>query len=242
MELKVIATGSSGNSFFLSNKESGLLLDAGVSSKKIIKALNYNVDSIEAVCLTHFHGDHSKAIPDLVRNGIPIIMTDISAMAVCGELPYCKMQSDSGVYETGDWIIKPFDVEHDCPGTIGFLIYNEKTQDIIVYLSDTGYTKFIPHKPTVIIVECNYIPELLDQNQTALGDRYLRLKKYHFGLNRVINYLKAIDRSLLRHIVLMHMSKTNSDEDRVVSEINDAIGIMPVIAKAGLTIDLGGNT
>ena len=235
MNLKVIGTGSSGNAILVNDGQTNLLLDAGVPFKVINKALDYKIDSLVAVLVGHAHFDHSKAVSDLVRAGIPIVINDETATKVCGEIPYTQVKGQT----IGDWKVISFPVEHDDVMPVGFLVYNQLHKHRLTYVTDTGFMEYLPEKQNTIIVECSYCPDILEDNRIEIGEeRYLRLKKYHFGLNRVIEFLKAVDKSELKNIILVHLSKTNSDEKQMVEEIEAAIGIKPVIAKAGMTIEL----
>lgn len=238
MQLKVIGTGSSGNAYLLGNAGRFLLLDAGMKTKIIKAAMDFDLSVLDGILITHEHADHAQAVPDLVRTGIPIYMSDGTATALLGAQPHSAASDHFGVYMLNDWAVKPFEIEHDAAEPKGFLIYHLKTHDKIVYLTDTGFTKFFPVLPTVLILECSYCDEILDKNQIELGVRYIRLKKHHFSLKRVIDFLKAVDRENLRHIVLVHLSATNSDAKQMIEEIQAVTGLVPIIAKAGSTIEL----
>lgn len=165
-------------------------------------------------------------------------MSDGTASALGGTQPHTAVFPKDELVVMGEWVAKPFDIEHDAPEPKGFIIFHTQTKDKIVYLTDTGFTRYVPVKPNILIVECSYCDDILDRNQIELGPRYLRLKKHHFSLKRVLDFLMALDRSNLRRIVLVHLSHTNSDANRMVTEIQQATGITPVVAKAGLTIEL----
>lgn len=58
-------SGSTGNSFFVQSSSTNILVDAGVSAKKIVKALeglDFNVESISGILVTHEHSDHIKGV------------------------------------------------------------------------------------------------------------------------------------------------------------------------------------
>ena len=69
-------SGSSGNSFLVSTDNTKILIDAGVSCKKIIEALdslNVSINDITAILITHEHIDHTKSIGTLSSKfNIPI--------------------------------------------------------------------------------------------------------------------------------------------------------------------------
>ena len=185
--------------------------------------------------------DHSKAVPDVIRAGIPIYMSNGTASVLTGSQPPCAAFCDfTGVVYMGDWTIKPFPVEHDAIEPIGFLIFHNVTHEKIVYMTDTGFTKYVPFRPTNLIIECSYCEDILERNRFTMGERYLRMKQHHFGLNRVKTFLQALDRSELKTIVLVHLSVTNSDAARMIREIQDVTGRIQAvfIAEPNTTINL----
>lgn len=56
MLLKVVGTGSSGNTYVLENKNEILILDAGCGIKSVLKSIDYNVSKVRGVIITHEHG------------------------------------------------------------------------------------------------------------------------------------------------------------------------------------------
>jgi phosphoribosyl 1,2-cyclic phosphodiesterase len=242
MKLKVLGTGSKGNCFCLESNGRTILLDAGIPFKKIREGLGYDLTPLDGVLATHCHADHSKAIPDLVRAGIPLVTSEKTAFVVCGEKPYTLVEMKDDMCMLGtDWHIRSFPVDHDCVDPWGFLIATDNYQTVTMYITDTSHTRFVPKRLDHLIIECNYIDSILDANQVELGDRYLRLKKHHFSLDRVCAFLQSLTLNGLKTITLMHLSATNADPDRMVEKIRQITGIVPVIAKAGLIIDLGGS-
>ena len=55
MNLKCISTGSKGNCYILSNEKESLVIESGVSYKKILRGLNYNVKDVVGVVVSHSH-------------------------------------------------------------------------------------------------------------------------------------------------------------------------------------------
>ena len=72
-------SGSTGNSLFLQSDNSKVLIDAGVSAKKIIEALasfNVNVEDLNAIVVTHEHSDHIQSLGTLSKKyNIPVYAT-----------------------------------------------------------------------------------------------------------------------------------------------------------------------
>ena len=74
-----LASGSSGNCYYLGTDTYGILIDAGIgirTIKKILKEYNLSLDSILGVFVTHDHADHIKAVGTLgEKYGIPVYTT-----------------------------------------------------------------------------------------------------------------------------------------------------------------------
>ena len=70
MEIKVFASGSSGNAYLVSDEKTTLLLDAGIPLREIQVACGFKVRMIDGCLITHSHKDHSKAAEGLARLGV----------------------------------------------------------------------------------------------------------------------------------------------------------------------------
>jgi len=55
MQLKIIRTGSKGNSYILENENEALLIEAGAPSMEVKKAINFNIKKIQGMLVTHEH-------------------------------------------------------------------------------------------------------------------------------------------------------------------------------------------
>ena len=68
MILQVLGSSSKGNCYLLEYKNKVLILDAGVSFKEVQKALNFNIENVIGVLITHEHMDHLKYATDFALN------------------------------------------------------------------------------------------------------------------------------------------------------------------------------
>jgi hypothetical protein len=102
-------------------------------------------------------------------------------------------------------------------------------------VSDTAYVKNRFVGVTILAIECNNIEEILSRNIVqgnipAVVGR--RVRRNHMNLGRVIDMLKANDLSQCREIWLLHLSDGNSDEARMIREVQEATGV-PCYAAQG---------
>jgi metal-dependent hydrolase (beta-lactamase superfamily II) len=88
LNFKSYYSGSSGNLYTVDDGRTKILIEAGVSVKKIKEALGFKLSEISFALLSHSHGDHSKAAKDIGRNGIPLYTSrgTIDALKLSGHL------------------------------------------------------------------------------------------------------------------------------------------------------------
>lgn len=134
MNIKVIASGSSGNCYLISDDKTSLLLDAGISFKQIQIGTNFNISNISGCFVTHRHGDHAKSIKDLNKERCAYFWTkrcsrDLSIKII---KPFIKLK-------IGTFEIVPFPLKHDVE-CYGYQIMNKDNK--LVYITDTAYAKY----------------------------------------------------------------------------------------------------
>lgn len=227
MEIKVLASGSSGNAYRISDGKTSLLLDAGIPLKGIQVGCGFKVTQIQGCFVTHNHQDHSKAARDLIKLGIDIYTSQgtIDACGLTGHRvhPLKELQEIT----VGTFKVLPFDVQHDAPEPLGFIFTSIETGEKLLYFTDTYYIKYRFQGLTHIMAECNYDKETL---QKSVDAGYIpielvpRLMKSHMSLEHFLDLLKANDLRDVRQIYLLHLSNNNSDEKRFKEEVQKLTG------------------
>ncbi len=121
---------SSGNSTYIASGKTGILIDAGVSTKRLMEALaGRNIDPSElgGIFITHEHSDHIKGLRILASKfGIPVWATagTMAALEDCGAINGkfpCEVIGDEGVC-VGDLLVKRFRTPHDSAESCGYII------------------------------------------------------------------------------------------------------------------------
>ena len=122
---------SSGNATYIGSGRTGILIDAGVSAKRIRAALqSRDIDpgTIRAIFVTHEHADHIKGIRVLQSQlGVPVYATagTLQGMADCGALdprfPQEVLPAD-GELAVGDLLVRAFPTPHDANESCGFTV------------------------------------------------------------------------------------------------------------------------
>ena len=164
-------SGSSGNSLLVQTENTNVLIDAGVSSKKIETALNkldLNPEKIDGILITHEHSDHVQGLGTFAKKyNLPVYVNQKTLDA----MPKQKEKIEKNVnlikieekFEINDLQIKPFAIPHDAANPCGFNICKENnkisiatdighmTNGIIKNLEDSSF----------VLIEANYDPEVL---------------------------------------------------------------------------------
>ena len=136
-------------------------------------------------------------------------------------------------FSIGNFIILPFDTQHDAAEPLGFLIQYKPTGEKLIYATDTYYIKYKFNKLNYLLLECNYNKEIAKENAkngVINKTRYSRLLESHFSLENVIKFLKSNDLSYAKNIVLCHLSDTNSNQDIMLNDESDEIYLKDIKA------------
>ena len=165
-------SGSSGNSLFIETQNTKLLIDAGVSSKKIETALNdINIDpsTLDGILVTHEHIDHVQGLGTLSKKfDLPVFVNQETLDAMPKQKDKIsekniKTFKISDKFDIGDLEIKPFSIPHDAANPCGFNIW--KNNKKISIATDIGHMtnpilKSL-EESLFIMLEANYDPEVL---------------------------------------------------------------------------------
>lgn len=165
-------SGSSGNSLFVQSDNTKILVDCGVSSKKIEEALNsieVDASSIDAILVTHEHSDHVKGLATFSSKfDVPVFSTaetfdnmeKITSKISNNNVNYFKADEKFCI---GDLEILPFSIPHDAANPCGFNIFNNNKKLSIA--TDIGHmnSKILSHLEgsSFLLLESNYDTEVL---------------------------------------------------------------------------------
>lgn len=232
IEIKILASSSSGNCYYINDGQTPLLLDCGIPFKDIQRRLNFQTSSIAGVLLSHMHGDHSKACKDVLKAGLDIYSQRDTFDALGLKSHRIRPIFPKEQFPIGTWSVLPFELEHDC-ANLGFLMQSNVTGEKLLYVTDTYYCRYNFSGLTHIMIECNHSYEILRANvdsgalPVAMKNRLIRS---HFSLENVKEFLKSNDLSQVQEIHLIHLSDGNSNAEQFKREIMALTGKMVIVA------------
>ena len=215
-------SGSSGNSLCVQTEHTNILIDSGVSSKKIEKALEHieiNPNSIDAILVTHEHTDHVQGLGTFSRKfDIPVFANKETFDSMPAQTEKIK-ESNQKVFNIqdnfwiGDLLISPFSIPHDAANPCGFNVMNDKKK--ISIATDIGHmnSKILKklEGSDFLLLEANYEPEVLKCSKypfslkTRIAGPTGHLSNEMAG--KTISYLA---KNGLKSAMLGHLSKENN--------------------------------
>lgn len=232
ISIECYGSSSAGNCYRIKSSVNGdeLLLDVGLPFKAIQRACKYNFIHLLGALVTHQHGDHARAVADMLKLGHKIYMLreTADALHVIDEHSWVEI-SPKKSFKLGVFTVLPFELQHDVPN-VGYLITDGEEK--LLYITDTYYCKYTFKGVHHIVVECNHSYELLKQRveQDELSkQRMERLIQSHFALENVIKFLRSMDLSQCKAIHLIHLSNENSNEEYLKKTVQAATGKLVIV-------------
>ncbi len=216
MKICTLASGSSGNSLYVETDHARILIDAGISNKKIterLKSINVAIDDIDGVIISHEHSDHSLALPYLK---IPVYISSSITNLWNDKILNLKQFQTGTPFCIKDTTIISFPVPHDAVDPVGFTLETDKYKLGVV--TDIGVTtRLISERlkgSNMLVVEFNH-----DDNMLLYSPYPWHLKQRiksrlgHLSNKEASGLLKTLVHPDLKSVTLAHLSKVNNNQE-----------------------------
>lgn len=212
---------SKGNSTFIGEPGGGILIDVGVSFKKLTAALadsGLSLASIKGIFITHSHSDHVKGLKMLTKKtGLPVFgQRETLEELISGEMiaPACEVYELDSPAAAADMEISCFDTPHDTVRSCG---YRVKTSDgrVCAVCTDLGYVTDTVRENlngcNLVLLESNYDEKMLASGPYPyyLKER-IRSKRGHLSNTDCSMQSAELIRQGTTHIILGHLSQENN--------------------------------
>lgn len=224
MRLCSIASGSSGNCIYAGSDTTHILIDAGISGKRIeegVSSLGLKLSEIDGIFITHEHSDHISGLGVVSRKyGIPIYATKgtieairkIPSLGRIDDSLFCCIAPDEK-FIIKDIIMYPMRTSHDAAEPVAYRVsYAGKKIGIITDLGCyNDYTTACMQDLDLIYLEANH-----DINMLQVGSYPYYLKQRILGERGHLSneasgkLLSRLYNNHIKAVILGHLSKENN--------------------------------
>ncbi len=228
MKVKVLSSGSKGNTTFIEAGNTRILVDCGNTCKYVmskLKDMGIDSNSLDAILITHTHVDHIKGLKVfLKKNPTRVYITNGMLDEIDYLDDYYIIDKDS--FSINNLNINVVKTSHDAPDSVGYIINCDDKS--LVYITDTGYINKryfdILSNRDIYIFESNHDIEMLNNSsypfrvrQRILGD------KGHLSNYDSSRYLSSFIGDRTKFVVLAHLSLENNTEDLAFNALKEQL-------------------
>ncbi len=210
MKFESLASSSHGNAYIVSDSDTRILLECGVSHKQLQKLAGFSLSDIKACLVSHEHKDHAKCVDELIRRGMEVYMSYGTARALENES--ATLIENMEQFNVGSFDIVPFTTFHDAAEPLGFLIKSRIDGDVLAFATDTVNLRYKFPGLNILAIEANYDRKILDRCEKLPEKVRHRITNSHMEIETLCDYLRSLDLSECREIHLLHLSDAMSDE------------------------------
>lgn len=221
MKFEALASSSSGNAYVVSDEETRILLECGVSHSKLQKLSGFSLSEFQACLVSHEHKDHSKSVQELISRGMEVYMSQGTAEAL--ETDGVTLIEHMEQFSIGSFDIVPFATFHDAREPLGFLIKSRVDGDVLAFTTDTVNLRYRFPGLNILCIEANYDKNILDRCERMPEKVRHRITNSHMEIDTLCDYLRSLDLSQCREIHLLHLSDATSHEGHFINKVFRAV-------------------
>lgn len=240
--LHTIASGSSGNAALVEREGVCLLVDAGISCRRITAALaelGRTPAELSGVLITHTHSDHIAGLQTLLKRwGGPVFASEEACTDLRRRLPGAEGRlvpfAPRHRFSVDGCEVDPFSTSHDAPGPVGFRI------GPVGVLTDTGYVTDAAAETVcgapLLLLEANHDVEMLRGGPYPYYlKRRILGEQGHLSNEAAARFAAESCRAGTAEIVLAHLSQENNTPAAALAAVSAALereGLSPALSVA----------
>ena len=221
MKFEALASSSAGNAYVVSDQDTRILLECGVSHSKLQKLSGFSLSEFQACLVSHEHKDHAKAVAELISRGMAVYMSPGTAEAL--ETEGVELIEHMGQFNVGSLDIVPFTTFHDAKEPLGFLIKSRVDGDVLAFATDTVNLRYKFPGLNILAIEANYDKNILERCEKMPEKVRYRIANAHMVIDTLCDYLRSLDLSQCREIHLLHLSDATSHEGHFINKVARAV-------------------
>lgn len=218
-------SGSSGNATYIGYDGSGILIDAGVTAKRIDIALSaheWNADDILGLFVTHEHIDHVRGLSVFSRKHHIPVFASVSTSQALEKAGLCQdAVAFSDQVELGGFTVSRFATSHDCLGSSGYIIVTPDNKKIAV-CTDLGFVSEEVERALSgcdgVLLESNHdLAMLRNGRYPAYLKNRIRSDRGHLSNPASADLIARLAQTGTTRFILAHLSQENNTPDTALT-------------------------
>ncbi|HUF62624.1 MAG TPA: MBL fold metallo-hydrolase [Verrucomicrobiales bacterium] len=235
LRLGILGSGSNGNSAVIVSEQRTVLVDAGLSARQLsrrLELLGVDPARIDAVLLTHEHGDHVRGLDVFSkRRRLPVYCNPLTREVLRSSLKEdheWRLVETGSAFVLGDLEIQTFSVAHDATDPMGFVV--RCGAGSVGILSDVGYVTNLMRlhlqEMEVLFVESNYEECLLHDDPRRPWPTKQRILSRHGHLSndQAVELVGEVASPRLRRVILGHLSRDCNRPEIALGKLRQRLG------------------
>jgi len=227
-----LASGSKGNATYISDGQTSILIDAGLSGIEIQRRLtsrDLSPEDLDAIIVTHEHSDHTRGVGILSRRYKLPVYINPKTHGACpglGKLYETRLFECGTTFQVNNMTVHPFAVSHDAEDPAGFTIGQNGVT--IGIATDLGIATAMVRQHlkccSLLILEANHDPIMLETGPYPwpLKQR-IRGRTGHLSNPDSKTLLEELQHDNLQYVILGHLSEINNTAQKAFDEVSRAI-------------------
>ncbi len=222
MQVHVLASGSKGNATLLQGKDANILIDAGISTRRIkqeLAKLGTGLEALDGILLTHEHRDHIAGLTTLTkRYRLPVYTRPDTwlSMTLKDTIPPECCRDLNNSLDLGSLKIEPFAISHDAADPVGFNFFEDACKCSVV--TDLGFVtdsvKRALSLSDIMVLEANHDLDMLKNGSYPWSlKRRIMSNRGHLSNMDAGWTLARLDRKNRTDVFLAHLSQENNRPD-----------------------------
>ena len=253
MRMMSIASGSSGNCTFVEHNDTVILVDAGISLKRIEEGLNAAERTgrdISGILITHEHNDHIKGLGVLLRKyDIPVYTTEgtIKGIATCRNMgkydgSLFREVGKNDIISIGDIEVRFHPISHDAREPVCFSFHAGSSKAVVatdIGCYDDNLSQFLMNSDCMLI-EANHDVHMLEVGPYPYELKRRILGEFgHLSNDSSGKLIKSLLNNHIKGLMLGHLSKENNFDELAYETVKQEISDNPFtddVRDFGLTV------
>lgn len=232
LEVHILASGSDGNCAVIESDGEAIMIDAGISCKRILKQMEregVDKERVKAILLTHEHSDHVQgAGPTARRLGIPVICNQATFSVLnLGNVEHIPIDPTRS-FDLGHFHVTPLPTVHNAVQPCAY--YTQVDDKKVLLATDTGRLTFqieaALKEADIAVIEANYDARMLEEGPYAPSlKRLIASDQGHMCNTATADAIRRTMTESRRQLFLAHLSRTNNIPDLARDTVSRITGI-----------------